>query len=81
MITTLNMGGGKDGGMPDGDGEGKMATVIRGERTGEIVRIIEDESGQITAVWIDKKGTCHRFSAPSTTFEIIRTKKKPKNNG
>ena len=57
-----------------------MATVVRGDRAGEIVRIVEDVGGQITAVWVDEKGTCHRFSAPSTIFEIIRTKKKTKTN-
>ena len=80
MITTLNMAGGADGGRPDGEGEGQMATVIRGDRSGEIVRIIEDVGGQITAVWVDKKGRCHRFSAPSTMFEIIRTKNRGKPN-
>lgn len=74
MVTTLNMFGGARGGMPDGDGAGQMATILRGDRRGEIVRIIEDVGGQITAVWVDEKGTCHRFSAPSTMFQIILTR-------
>ena len=85
MITSLSMGGGEDvEETPEAPQKEsfimgrQMAKVRRGGRAGEIVEIVEEARGMITAVWTGPMGDPHRFKAPSNMFEPIATRKRAK---